>query len=343
MESISSPSTLRREVVAALASCLYIKPLLTAGLIEYSRPHDGTVCLECHAQLLGKTPDEWHKLITGLEEEYRQRVKYYVERKEGLTYIVPDGPPDLFDVHAITPLPSVPRSMRKVARGAGRWLMPAPLVDELRLPQEKASEVAIDILGRDLCAGRFGTGYLTRREVDLRVIGKAVNRGSDALLYGNLGHEVPMLDGVRPIDLIRLRNDETDAFKTYQAALRRAATESANCGATSISDLFRDVVAPEIRRMNAAVASARGTLLRGLVANAASATAFVSVAFFSGLVSPSLATAITAIGGIHFTNEVADKISKLVKQEPQQARENPFYFVWKVSKLGKRAKKRRGI
>jgi hypothetical protein len=338
LTSISSLSELRIESIVALESCLYLKPLLTAGLVEYTDPHHEGICLECCAMLSGTSADEWRQAIVEIEREFRERVKYYLEREDGQAFIVPDGAPDLFDKHAVRTLDSVPKQMRKLARKDGRWLVPADLVEELKLPQDYASEVAIDVLGRDLRAGRFGTGYLTRREIDLRIVNKLSNRLPGTLIDRNFGHDVPMLEGIAPVDLIRLRQHEADAFRTYQLALKRAAIEGASAGTMNLSEIFRDIVAPELRRMNAAVASAQGALVRGLAASVTGATAFVSLAFCSGLFAPSVATAIGALGGIHFTKEVADKLSKLIKPEPEKARENPFYFLWKVSKLRKRAR-----
>lgn len=340
MESVEGTADLRSEVFAALGFYFHLQPLVTAGLIEYTHHDHGNVCLDCFAQLAGKSVDQWSTMRAALEREYKERVKYYLMRDEFGIHVEPDGPSDLFDQHNIITLRKIPKSVRAHLRGKGPWLLPPAIVDELELAQDYATRVAVDLLGRDVCAGRFGTGYLTRREIDLRIVSDVTHRVSDTFIDRNLGHEIPMLEGVTPANLLKLRADEADAFKSYQVALRKASIESADNGAANLSDLFRDVVAPEIRRMDAALTTARSTLLRGLGADAASATAFVSLAFFSGLVTPGLATAITALGGIHFTDKVAEKLSKLIKQEPEEARQNPFYFVWRASKAARKQKRR---
>lgn len=334
INSSKNIQTIRNEVMVAVASCMYLKPLLNAGLVQYTHRHYNNVCVECYGKLSGKPVDEWSNFLAALCREYQERAKYYLEKEDGQVFVVPDGPPDLFDAHTSRELKSIPESMKRVvARGNGRWLIPAPVAEELKIPRDYAAPVAIDVLSRDMCASKFGTGYLTRREIDLRLTSVNIENGSNTFLDRNLGHEIAMLNGVSPSDLLKLRDDELDAFRTYQMALRRAATQSAGASnRASLSELFRDVVEPEIRRMNAALKSARNSLLRGLGADVASATAFVSLALFSGLVTPGLATAITALGGIHFTDKVAEKLSKLIKQEPPEARNNPFYFLWKASR-----------
>jgi hypothetical protein len=67
----------------------------------------------------------------------------------------------------------------------------------------------------------------------------------------------------------------------------------------------------------------------------------VSIAAFAGIITPGLAGVLAALGGAHFTNEITQKLSKLVKQEPESARENPFYFLWRASRTGKRRKSKR--
>jgi hypothetical protein len=335
IDRTSSIVSLQTEIVTAVASCLYLKPLLVAGIVEYIHRDQENVCVSCYAGLSGKTAEQGRRIISDLEREYTDRVKYYLERENGVNLVVPEGPSDLFDVHTVKELKSIPISMRKIVRGDGRWLIPTPVATEMKLPREYALPAAFDIFGRDMCADRFGTSYLTRREIDLRVVNDAMSDKRNDRLNWNLGHDLPLLFQAAPSDLINLRRNETDAFKTYQVALQYAAAKASSEGPVNVSQLFQDVIAPEIRRMNAALKSARSSLKRGLAADVASASAFVSIALMSGLIAPGLATAITAAGGIHFTSKVALKVSKLIKQEPRNARQDQFYFLWKVANLAR--------
>lgn len=331
---------LRGEVAVAVASTLHLKPLVIAGLIQYTHHDHCNVCLDCYANLSGKTSEEWGRLRGAIEREFRERVKYYLVRDETGTYAVPEGADDLFDAHTLMEM-KIPESMRNVVRRRGRWRIPEFVLDEIKLPLEYANDVAVDILGRDLAASRFGTGYLTRREIDLRVVTPALaNAHSDTILNRTLGHQVPVLEGITSENLLKLRGDEADAFKSYQRALRQAAIQSAADGQADLTEVFRDVVEPEIRRMNEALRTARRTLVRGLGADVAGATAYVSIAAFAGIITPGIAGVLAALGGAHFTNEITEKLSKLVKQEPESARENPFYFLWRASRTAKGNKKK---
>ena len=143
---------------------------------------------------------------------------------------------------------------------------PVALVTQLALPNDYARRVAADMLGRDVASAKFGTSYLTRRAIDIEVAGSLNGKGvQDAVVSGDLSHTVPILHGATPLDLLKLRDEEQDAFKTYQVALRKAALEAA--GPVHVETLFADVVAPEIRRMNATLKDARRSLIQSVTSH----------------------------------------------------------------------------
>lgn len=334
VDSTSDLRQLRCDLAVAIAACLYLKPLLCAGVVQFAPKQDGEVCLHCLATKLGNSSDDVRSLLRKLEHEYEVRATYFAEKDGRTVLIIPGGPADLFETHeTATCLHKPPDSIKGLVHGRKeRVTIPVEIVRELKIPVDYARVVARDLITRDLCASRFGTGYLTRRELDL-TLATTTEHGRDeaTVLRRNLGHTVETLQGASIKDLLRLRNSEMDAFKMYQIALRKAAVEAPRT--RDISGLYSDVVEPEIRRMNLTLQSARRSLLRSLTAHVAGASVYAGIALYSGLVSPSVAGALAAFGGGHFTKKIIAKVAALYKQEPPDARENPFYFLWKASRL----------
>lgn len=334
VDAASELQQLRCNLAVAIAACLYLKPLLHAGVVQFAPKEDDEVCLHCLATKLGKSSDDIKSLLRRLEHEYEVRATYFGEKDGRTVMIIPGGPADLFETHeTATCLHKPPNSIKGLVYGKReRVTIPVEIVRELKIPVDYARVVARDLITRDLCASRFGTGYLTRREVDL-TLAAATEHGKDegTVLRRNLGHSVATLQGASIRDLLRLRNSEMDAFKTYQTALRRAAVEVPRT--RDISGLYSDVVEPEIRRMNMTLKAARRTILRSLTSHVAGASVYAGIALCSGLVSPSVAGALAAFGGGHFTRNIVAKVAELYRQEPANARDNPFYFLWKASRL----------
>ena len=218
-------------------------------------------------------------------------------------------------------------------------LLSRDFVRKHNIPKMLFNDVLMDIANQNYYSTRFGTGYLTQRQLDLDLVNalsaKPV-RDTNALLSEAFTHEIPVVAGVNLKDLIRIRLNEGDAFQIYRDALAKAINDAKGEDPRKLRQVFRDVVNPELNRLNGALASARKTLVRDSLLAGGVASGLVGVGLFSGILPPNLSAIVTLLGGYHFFEKTTTKLAQIVL-EPNDARKNSYYFLWKVARHARKS------
>jgi len=184
------------------------------------------------------------------------------------------------------------------------------------------------------------TSIVTSRQVHVEILNDFVkdlelNR-RNAFIQEHLTCIVPFLNDVSPRDLLVLRKGEADAFVSFRQAFARAVDEhiKAKPGYLSKQDaaaVFKEVIEPELARLNRRVTSASKSVFRKSGAGMLGWAAAISAGFYFGFIQSSLLAAAKAFG---LTKIAADLVGTSAQDT---IRNESMYFLWKVRHRAQRS------
>lgn len=152
---------------------------------------------------------------------------------------------------------------------------------------------------------------------------------------------MPFLGNITTDDLIRVRKREAESFVQYRAALVRAISEMRDrrAGFTKkdAENLYSDVVAPKLAKLDQAVATAKREAVNSAAPSVmlAAVVAAVSVGLYAGISLPDLLIAAKALGLGTFGAGISNAVAGAYKRRTAEnvVRNEDFYFLWKVKNL----------
>ncbi len=185
---------------------------------------------------------------------------------------------------------------------------------------------------------------VTSRQVHVEILNDFVKNDGlnrrNALIQEHLTCIVPFLNDVSARELLVLRRGEADAFISFRQAFAKAVDEhiKAKPGYLSEQDasaVFKEVIEPELARLNRKVNSASKSVFRKSGAGVLGWAAALSAGFYFGFVESSLIAAAKALG---LTKVAADIAAGLIGTSGEDAiRHESMYFLWKVRHRAQRS------
>jgi RNA-binding protein YhbY len=334
-----SPDSLDISLVGGdILTLLYLRPLFKAGVLGI-RNNIACLCEECLAKqeaVEEEVLNQLEKPRRQLRRRYLAEVQAHVVEMQGQTFFRLEGSEDLIQHTAVDLQTKEPEGMPTRIR-PGHKLSRQQIV-KYGLIDPWINRVIRDLFIQNVDVDRRGCQYLTDRQVDLDIVTSVGEpetiRMCKAFLDG-LSHSVPAVEGVRLEKLVRLRQKEGEAFLVYRDALHKTLVRAPSLGPKEMRQLIDDEVRPEIHKIERTVKSARRLLAESLTRDIVVSTAFVGIGLFSGVLSPQAAVIVAALGGANFAKSMAERGSQLI-QDPVAVTDKPYYFMWKLKKLGAR-------
>jgi hypothetical protein len=195
-----------------------------------------------------------------------------------------------------------------------------------------------------LSAQCFGASLLTDSLLDTQAL-HVLGRDSDlerrnGLVQQHLTSIVPFVEGVSIDALIKLREEEGEAFVLYRKALNQAIEEYRGCGGSFTENdaraLYGDVIAPKLAAMDNKIRSARKSLFKGTAVKIGAWAGAITFGVYAGFVPPDLVLAAQALGLTQVAAELAGSTMTGLDAD-QHVREDSLYFLWKVSQLSRKS------
>jgi len=328
---------------------LVFRPLIESGLIEPVTPTT-TLCYHC----LGKSAlsDVDRKRFDGslrrfakrFEAETKATIECWEDGSVGLNI---QGSDELVehgfahqDWGRITKLAKDhPRLATRLKSSQA-----VPLSRAQRKKFEVDADLAHDLfndIGFEMAMSQcLKTSIVTSRQVHVEILNDFVkdvelNR-RNTLIQEHLTCIVPFLNDVPTRDLLMLRKGEADAFVSFRQAFAKAVDEhiKAKPGYLSKQDaaaVFKEVIEPELARLNRKVTSATKSVFRRSGAGMLGWAAAISVGFYFGFIESSLLAAAKAFG---LTKIAADLVGTSAQDT---IRNESMYFLWKVRHRARRS------
>jgi hypothetical protein len=105
--------------------------------------------------------------------------------------------------------------------------------------------------------------------------------------------------------------------------------EDSSISSEHFEEAFRDLVEPELNRLDKAVASAKKMATRRVREQLVFGIGSVTLGLAAGLTEPTVATYLASLLGAKFTWDVIKDINVLLSESPE-ARASDFFFLWKI-------------
>lgn len=172
--------------------------------------------------------------------------------------------------------------------------------------------------------------YLTDRPVDFQVLERLGNSGAIApqQVIPKVNHALPFIDGLDTDTIIRLRQEEGEAFQVYRESVKGLVSNH-DLTQQQFQESFRDLVQPELNRIDKAVRSANRLSSSTVRSSLLYGTGLVTIGLSVGSINPEAGAIATALGGVKLGAELFERIGSRVF-EPATAFDSDFYFLWKA-------------
>jgi hypothetical protein len=181
------------------------------------------------------------------------------------------------------------------------------------------------------------TSVLTNRPIHIDILNDFFKNAEldrrNALIQKHLTCMVPFLNAITPQELLSLRKSEADAFISFRQAFGKAVDEQAKKKGGEMrekdaQEIFRELIEPELARMNRKVESASKLIIRKSRAGVVGWAAAISVGFYIGLLDSSIMAAAKALGLVKVAADLA--AGAMGASGEDSIRSENMYFLWKV-------------
>lgn len=207
--------------------------------------------------------------------------------------------------------------------------------DLINISKRRAKRIIVDDLFRSFAAIMAADTWAARSlSVPLAIslpLGHAISSRHESIDPAQVAMEIglPILQGVRVRDLIKLRVDEGEAFERFRSALKIALKErtaNATMASSVISvsqEVLDDVITPALSDIQQRLDVARRTLARKSTANMAVGTTVILAGLLAGvpMVLPAGIALGLGVAGTHYSKFLDDKGSIELSD---------MYFLWKL-------------
>lgn len=321
---------------------ILLKPLVLDGLISFSDNISGRVCSSCLCGSLqansvshnGKKID----IVGHLRKRVIEEINYELHCKDGIFYFHISGPEALIPhgqlfMHAdrfsdpnIFGNQKTPRKLTKAE------------VKRIGVLDSEIHGIISDVQRQCTDPNLRRLSYLTERAIDFELLTLA-NGGTlketRVRAATPFFHDVPILNDI-PLDrLIRLRVAEQPAFEMYRDSVAASLTTSKGTPIGQQREIYRDVIRPELTKLENSIRRSKKLLLRSAVQDLVLAAGSVAIGLFGNFMPPDIRAGLSSLGGVHYTARLAQSMAKLLG-EPKEAIDNRYYFLWKVKKKPRR-------
>lgn len=217
-------------------------------------------------------------------------------------------------------------------------------VGEVIRNKEYSEEFAGQFIEEEILSTMYTTKYCYEQK------GKLItNKLSDAMFLAKENQKYPIFDMIKYVDMlpeydllvtenlqlkdvIRLRQEESEAFNKYRIALNNAVIEqNKTFNITDWNKIYDDIIYPELNNLDLKIKQIKtGRLNRFFGTMVVVGTAIVANKY-GNLINPDLFSSVQAFGttiGAAGANFILDKTS-MQKSELQN---NDYFFLWKLKK-----------
>lgn len=315
-----------------------IQQLLETGIFEFSPIHDGA-CPGCLAKLI--TGRQKNKKVTdhAIKEISRELLKDF--KLTAFTSPVPsitiDSKLGYSECQKRFRFEKIPSWMEPYFKGKKR-LLPEAVARKLGFHKRQASMAYLNVSFELALSEKLGASSLFDNPLHLSLISKIsrdpVVEKKNSVALKHMTTVMPFADKIPVSKILELRKKEPESFLTFQRALfegMRELDKAHNLNEREAREIYGDVVQPSLNRLDQTFKNAQKTIIKDVYRNAVAAVGALSVGILSGTITGAV---IPALAGAIFAQKTIARAMR-ISDESEEVRNDKFYFLWKVKRLGR--------
>lgn len=340
-------SMIRGWIASSIVAVLEMRPLIDAGIVRIT-PNAFYYCSK-HGKEYERDRDRAESIVAKAAEvtleTYLPKFKVFVTTsfRPDLCYVGLEGPEEIspHDVGYVTSWKKAGLPISIHGRALRNPRQPVPLSKDIvrgsGVLNTMFERISAEIVGKHLLSNRVGAKYITSRAGDSVFIEELnandyVARWNDLLLKF-LTYEMPIITSVPLADLLEIRRHDGEAFEVYRDTIKDIfATRISGrppVSESEASEMFNDVVRPQLNKMNQKLASIQDQYDRKMGRSIKLLGSTLGIGLLAG-------TASLGLGGI-LTALLASKPAQDLVTGWMEKRDSPsalsgdsLYFLWRV-------------
>ncbi len=331
---------------------LHISPLLEKGLLALAS--EDCVCLDCLGEALGFGPrcgPEFKRARDNLANEFLDRLSATAVLEQGEISVETSCPKPYSECDQILTWPQTPSALRGKARimsqlsTGARVRLSKTMIRALGVHRDLAANVVHSAVYHAIVNRHLSASFLTNKELELAFLNRASGdmalERRNAIAMKHLTALVPFVIDVPVNKLSALRSREAESFLRFRSAFNKTIAEfgsrDSGFSAKVAQQLYGDVLAPELARLDNKVKRAKRDLVSSAARPLVGVVGAISFGLLSGLIPAEVAQIAQAVGITSFGSAFVEKLMGLGDAE-RAVQQDDFYFLWKVKSLARRRK-----
>ena len=195
-------------------------------------------------------------------------------------------------------------------------------------------KITNDLLYAQIYMDPVDSSFLTNRPYDTDVLAAMEgNKREPSENINVLQQLVPLVKGSQITDLVRVRQNEGEAFQVYRDSINQTLKNTRISDARILNDLRRDVIDPEIHQMEVILKNNKKVLAGEALRDIAIIGAGLSIGYFSGLIPLDSMAVAGLIGGLPTLCNIINKLHE--SRTDSVIKNSKYYFLWKLITMEK--------
>lgn len=176
---------------------------------------------------------------------------------------------------------------------------------------------------------------LTSKNFDSFAFETAINNETKTNSFVGIMREIPiyslpLIYGTGVDNILRIREEENDAFKKYRLALNKATKERLKSySAKELNEIYEDIIYPSFTELDISLNKLRKSSLKKLLGEFIIVASVVSMGVSTGFVPSDPKSILTTLGGISALTKAGSSAFEWVRKK-DEIKENDYYFLWKL-------------
>jgi len=327
----------RDEIIHGIINYGHLKPLIRKGIIKYAQnevilcqTHNETIAEPLSTEIIRKQEILYELLCGNLID----RCAVTLDRNESYPFLEVKGPEEFID-HGRAYLRffyDPPEFVSDFLSIRTPYVFTKEEIIKLELLSYIVAPILRDLSNQEWHSAFFGTSYLCDNATQIALASKLNNdayTASSTALNNALNHTLPTVNSSNLSNVLKLREQEEEAFTVYRDKLHELLKQTNNWNESEVEEAFRDTVLPEINTIDKKVKDWKVRSRESLKEKLIFGTGAVSIGLYSGMLSPNISQLVAAVGGGAAVTGAVMDINKTFK-EKYEARVNDYYFLWQA-------------
>lgn len=320
-------------LIGDIVIMLNLKPLFKNKLLTIN-PRIKRYCSECYKRQLSeekKVQNAFKKIEKEVINDLNRNIKFTLDTKKS---IITKGTKNYIGKEVLQ-FSLLPKKLKPYTKFVP-YTFNSEEIKKIGLWRPVVIPIFEDLILQKYLMQNYNTTYLTNRRLEADIISRLENNSSEqsktkAIIDG-LVHRLPFLENASLNTLVKLRNNEQEAFAVY----RNAVTETikgvkGETNSKNIKEMVEEKIQPELKKLDQIFRNHRDNFRARGTEKIILSSLLLSAGFFVNKISGISIGSILEAGGAYKMTEIYSDLSQANKV-PQDVKNSDYYFLWNLER-----------